>query len=195
MLQENDPKTASLGSTESEGGLTNSTALSKPNETDFLDPDSSASTLEQPEAPLPMVALPLSDEEMRQVSIELGLTTWSPSKMKALGKMGDFLREQGAVRVSTGDYVFSNVVRHELITECRERLSKTKDPEVYALLLDQLNTLLGAKDAASKMLIEAMKVGLIKDTESDTGPKLPPRGAQIVMIQNNTTVEPSQKNQ
>lgn len=187
MPQENETKTASLGNGGSADGLTGSTDRSM----DFLDPNSSAPDMPRNlPIPLPEVAIPISAAEMAQISKELGLTRWSPDRLRAMGAMGDMLREQGAVRVAAGEFVYSNMLRAEIISECRERLKSVKDPEVYSLILSQLNTMLGGKDSASKMMIEVMKLGLVKEPESEERPKMPPRGVNVVIVQNNASVEP-----
>lgn len=157
-----------------------------------MDPPMPLETTSAPEPPkIPQVFKTLTKEEAEVLERSGGMSRVRLRRMIGYRKVAELLEEMGAVKVCTGDLMFSQQLRLEAIQKCRKAFSKCVSAEETAIVAKALCQLVDSKDETTVKILETVQNGIVPSSEMGLVPKLPPRGVQI--ISQNTVVNAKQE--
>lgn len=153
---------------------------------ELLDPESDARA-SGPRVALEIKATEITQQQAKEAAKVLNLSVVAVDNLDAQAIIGRYIEQQGAIRITTGEFMVSNSVRDELIQYCRKEIKTVKSTRTIMALIALCNNLLESKDKALKIINQAQSAGMIKPRVDPPANNLPPRGAKITPIQINNS--------
>jgi hypothetical protein len=150
-----------------------------------LDVESVAGEITTADIKVPPAA-PLNKGEVSQAMRELGLTNISVKKWERQALITDYLEQVGAFKVGVGEYAATNTIRDRVIHKCLDVLEGTDKPIEASVIAGTIGKLLDGKDKSTSEMIKAATAINIGQPKEDAGPRMAPKGSQIIAVQVNT---------
>lgn len=136
----------------------------------------------EPEVPA-VAPVKLTDDEVKQAAERLGMTQFKPAGYRDMIALGQFMEQEGAVKIAVGKYMLNDSVRERTVAvmqNCIDNLPPNTDPEKIAKLVSAMNQLLTSSDRNMKEVLSAAKLGMLKRESTKPKNPLPPKGTVII---------------